>query len=185
MTPDAGEDPYAILHIGGGRAVVHYVRRIGHPQDIVWTAMSDAEHLAMWFPTTIDGERAAGTPLTFRFTDVDIPPMTGVMRAVDPPSTMEFTWGDDVVRFELTADGAGATVLTFTVTMAEMGKAARDAAGWHICLDDLAAHLAGERRAEDPGDRWRAVNGVYVARFGPEASTIDPPQAWEDRHGPA
>ncbi len=37
-------------------------------------------------------------------------------------------------RIELQADGAG-TLLTLTDTFDDLGKAARDGAGWHECLD--------------------------------------------------
>jgi hypothetical protein len=45
---------------------------------------------------------------------------------------------------------------------------ARDAAGWHVCLDNLAAHLEGEEPA------WQAVHPEYIERFGREAATIGP-----------
>ena len=64
------------------------------------------------------------------------------MLVFDPPSVMEFTWGTDLLRIELAADGAG-TVLTLTDTFDDVGKAARDAAGWHECLDLLVSDLDG------------------------------------------
>lgn len=185
MTRQTVEDRYGKLHTQDGRAIVRYTRHLGHPRDTVWQALTEDEHLAAWSPTTIDGERASGAALTFRFTDVDVPPMTGTIRSFDPPSILEFTWGDDILRFELEPDGDAQTVLTLTVTMAEFGKAARDAAGWHICLDNLAADLAGDRDDAEHGDRWREVNKVYIAQFGREASTIGPPEAWQDKHGDA
>jgi activator of Hsp90 ATPase-like protein len=90
------------------------------------------------------------------------------------------TWGGDELRFELEPDGDG-TAMTFTATMQELGKASRDGAGWHVCLNNLAYELAGERAPEsDPGTDWRQINSVYVERFGPEASTQGPPKEWEE-----
>ncbi|MGH7919856.1 MAG: SRPBCC family protein [Candidatus Dormibacteraceae bacterium] len=185
MTQQTVEDRYGKLHTEDGRAIVRYTRQLEHSRDAVWQALSEDEHLAAWFPTTIDGERAPGAALTFRFTDLDVPPMTGTIRSFDPPSVLEFTWGDDILRFELKPDGNTQTVLTLTVTMPEFGKAARDAAGWHMCLDNLAAELAGDRDHAEHGDPWREVNKVYIAQFGPEASTIGPPEAWKDKNGDA
>jgi hypothetical protein len=93
----------------------------------------------------------------------------------DPPRRLEFTWGTDTLRFDLRADGAG-TVLTLVDRIDAVGKAARDAAGWHACLDALEAHLSGEQPALTSGQRWEQVHPVYVERFGPEAATIGPPQ---------
>ena len=61
--------------------------------------------------------------------------------------------------------------LTLTDTIDELGKAARDAAGWHVFLDRLEAALDGA-----PTDsRWAPLNERYAQEFGPEASTIGPP----------
>jgi hypothetical protein len=102
----------------------------------------------------------------------------GQMLVFDPPSVMEFTWGTDLLRIELAADGAG-TVLTLTDTFDDVGKAARDAAGWHECLDRLTDDLDGTPLPA-LGEPWRKIHPVYVATFGPEASTIGPPPGWDE-----
>ncbi len=175
-------DEHGALERQGDRATVRFTRRLPHPIDAVWRAVTEPEHLTAWFPTTIDGERRPGAPLTFAFDGMALPPMHGTMIAFDPPHLMELMWGEDLLRIELRADGA-ATVLTLADTFAEVGKAARDSAGWHVCLDNLDAGLAGGPPADQ--DRWREVNPWYVEQFGPEASTIGPPEEWEDVHGPA
>ena len=63
-------------------------------------------------------------------------------------------------------------MLTLINRFDEIGKAARDAAGWHACLDALEAWLDG---VPAPGDRWSEVHPGYVERFGPEAATLGPP----------
>jgi uncharacterized protein YndB with AHSA1/START domain len=187
MTHDEtiAEAEYGVLEVEDGVAVVRFVRRLAHPPEKVWRALTEDEHLAAWFPTTIEGDRAVGAALTFRHREMDLEPMTGELLAFDRPSLLELTWGGDRLRFELSPDGEG-TRLALTATMGELGKAARDGAGWHLCLDNLARELSGEQ-VPDPsrGDEWRELNGDYVARFGPEASTIGPPKEWQDLHGEA
>ena len=96
------------------------------------------------------------------------------MLAYEPPNLLEFRWGnDETLRFELQPDGDG-SLLTFVNTFAELGKAARDAAGWHTCLDVLAAHLDGQTPPATP-ERWQQVHPAYVERLGPAAATIGPP----------
>ena len=90
---------------------------------------------------------------------------------------MELLWGTDRLRIELRPDGDG-TVLTLVDTFAELGKAARDAAGWHECLDRLVSELNGGQPAKW-GEPWRGLYSSYTDRFGPEASTIGPPPGWE------
>ena len=100
----------------------------------------------------------------------------GRMLVFDPPSVMEFTWGADRLQIELQPDCTG-TLLTLTDTFDDLGKAARDAAGWHECLDRLVSELDG---VPPPawGERWRQAHPAYVARLGPDASVIGPPPGW-------
>jgi uncharacterized protein YndB with AHSA1/START domain len=183
MTQDQDSD-YGELDRTGGRATVRFTRRLAHPPAKVWRALTEPEHLAAWFPTTIDGERAAGAKLSFAFRDMDLPALDGEMLVCDPPSLLELTWSDERLRFELSPDGDG-TLLRFTASFDELGRAARDGAGWHACLDLLACDVSGQPATWGPSQRWRQVHPGYVQRFGPEAATIGPPQEWQDAHGPA
>ena len=98
------------------------------------------------------------------------------MLTCDPPRVLEFEWGEDTLRFQLTRSGPG-TELTFTDTLGVLGKAARDGTGWHVCLDRLSCALEGTEVAwEEENAHWREVNAGYVERFGPEASAIGPPR---------
>ena len=139
--------------------------------------MTEPEHLAVWYPQEIVGDRKAGAPL--RFVSSTGEGFDGQMLVFDPPSVMEFTWGADLLRIELQPDGAG-TLLTLTDTFDDLGKAARDAAGWHECLDRLTSDLDG---TPPPawGDHWRHLHPVYVARLGPDASLVGPPPGWEEQ----
>ena len=168
---------YGRLERDDGTPRLRFTRRLPYPQATVWRAVTEPEHLAAWFPTTIDGERRAGAPLRFRHRDDAGPPFEGEMLAFDPPSAMELRWGEDVVRVEVEPAGDAASILVLTHTFAELGKAARDGAGWHACLDSLGHALAGETAPGGPGERWREVRADYVERFGPAASTVGPPGA--------
>lgn len=142
MTQDQYSE-YGELDRSGGRATLRFTRRLAHPPAKVWRALTEPEHLAAWFPTTIDGERAAGAKLSFAFRDMDMPALDGEMLVCDPPSLLELIWSDERLRFELTPDGDG-TLLRFTASFDELGRAARDGAGWHACLDLMACDLSGQ-----------------------------------------
>ncbi len=161
-----------------GRWQLRFTRTLHHPQALVWRAITEPEHLAAWFPTTIEGERAAGAPLRFSFPGGEADPFDGEMIAYDPPRAIELRWGTDIVRIELRPDGDG-TELTLLDTLDERGKAARDAAGWHTCLDALEAGLRGEPDARAAMGDWSEVRSHYALTFGPEAATIGPPPGFE------
>jgi len=178
------------LDRAGGLAIVRFSRLLAHPPEKVWRALTEDEHLEAWFPTTIDGPREAGAKLEFRFRTLDIPPMQGEMVRCEPPRLLEFSWGEDLLRFELAPQHNG-TALELTVTFDEIGKVARDATGWHTCLDELVSELDGskaEAAAHGPDDRWHLLNRAYAGRFGADTATLGPPQEWLDeqerlRHG--
>jgi uncharacterized protein YndB with AHSA1/START domain len=161
-----------------GQWQLRFTRTLRHQVDTVWRAISEPEHLAHWFPTTIEGDRVAGAPLRFSFPGREAPPFDGEMIACEPPSLMELRWGPDVVRLELrtTPDG---TELTLLDTLEELGKAARDGAGWHTCLDALGDALDGAEDARKAMNAWSEVHSRYVEDFGPEAAAIGPPEGFE------
>jgi uncharacterized protein YndB with AHSA1/START domain len=148
---------------------LRFTRRLKHSPNTVWQSIVDPQHRDVWFPQRIEGDLRAGAPLRFvsEWGDFD-----GEVLACEPPRLLEFRWGTDTIRLEVAADGDG-SVLTLLDTFSEQGKAARDAAGWHVCLDALERQL---NTSPVPNDAWPTLNARYAAEFGPEASTIGPPE---------
>jgi uncharacterized protein YndB with AHSA1/START domain len=167
-------DEHGTLDLDGPDPVLRFVRRLPHPPEKVWRALTEPEHLRNWFPTDIHGDRRTGATLRFTFREGEGPELEGHMLAYEPHDLLELQWGDDeILRFELTpVDDGAATELRFANTFGDVGKAARDGAGWHHCLDNLDADLIGAPKLED---RWREVQDWYVQNLPPEASTIGPP----------
>jgi uncharacterized protein YndB with AHSA1/START domain len=158
-----------------GRWRLRFTRRLAHPPERVWAAITEREGLAAWFPFAIEGERRPGAPLRFESWGDDEMSFDGELLAFEPPRVFAVRWGDgEVVRLELRPDGDGC-VLELLNELGERGKAARDAAGWHECLDRLAHHLDGTPVPFAQGERWGEVHPGYVEAFGPEAATIGPP----------
>lgn len=150
---------------------LRFTRRLAHAPEKVWRAITEPEQLKAWFPQAVVVERwEPGAPLQF----TGQASFTGEVLAFEPGRLVEFRWGTDTLRLELEPDGDG-TLLTLLDTLDELGKAARDAAGWHTCLDALEAQLDGETREWSDSDRWREVHPGYVDDFGPEAAAIGPP----------
>ena len=159
----------------GDRWTITFTRRLPHPPEKVWRTVTEPEHMKAWFPDEMVGERRTGASL--RFVQASGDGFDGEMLAFDPPTLLRFMWGTDEMRIELQPDGDG-TVLTLVDTFAELGKAARDAAGWHECLDRLVCALDGTE-PRPWGEPWRDLNAIYGERFGPDATTIGVPEGYE------
>ncbi|MGP3918195.1 SRPBCC domain-containing protein [Nonomuraea sp. 10N515B] len=145
-----------------GRTTVRMQRRLPHPPDKVWRAITQPEHLAAWFPAevTIDGDR-----ITYSFGP------DGRITHHDPPHVFAHTWGDDHLRWELQPDGPG-TLLTFTHTFTDRHGAASFTTGWHTCIAALRAHLDGRPFAHDPAAMAR-LHEDYIHILGLDPATVD------------
>jgi uncharacterized protein YndB with AHSA1/START domain len=160
-----------------GRHQLVFTRTLRHAPEKVWRALTEPEHLAAWFPHEIRGGWDVGAVLGFAEGDGNAA-FSGEVLVYDPPKLLEFTWGTDALRFELEPLGEGC-VLTLTDTFDELGKGARDAAGWDTCLDLLEAGLDGVDVPWEQGERWTHWHEQYVAALPAEATTIGPPEGHE------
>jgi uncharacterized protein YndB with AHSA1/START domain len=168
----------AVMQDREGRTALRFERSLSHPPEKVWEALTDPGEMAAWHPSppaTFPLE--VGATIDFEDTLIEA---EGVVTELDPPRVLAYTWGGDELRWELEPRDGGCTLI-LTHTFDDHYKAARDAAGWHLCLDALTASLdAGpgtgrEDAMKEAGD-WRELNSVYEERFGisPEEATPPP-----------
>jgi uncharacterized protein YndB with AHSA1/START domain len=128
-----------------GRVVLRFERRLAHPREKVWRALTETGRLRAWFVEILDYDRcrldfAPGAEL--EFAAEGLPTGHGTVTAYEEPALLEYTWDGEVLRWELAPDGAGC-VLTFTTIVDGPDTAGAVTTGWQTGLDRLAAHLAG------------------------------------------
>ncbi|MFU8850078.1 SRPBCC family protein [Micromonospora sp. SL1-18] len=156
----------------GDRWDLVFVRDLRHPPEKVWAALTEPDRLAQWAPflasrdlgtpgdatlSTVDGEQRFDAPAT-------------VLHA-ERPALLEYTWGDDLLRWELTPTDAG-TRLTLRHRIGKPDLAPMVAAGWHLCLDVAGHLLDGDpvgpiRGAEAMDFGWERLRDAYAERLGP------------------
>jgi uncharacterized protein YndB with AHSA1/START domain len=132
----------ALQDLDDGRQQIRFQRRLEHPVERVWTALTDPGELVAWWGDA-DVELVEGGTFTMRWLNTDEEgrsvTMTATITGLDPPHLLE-TSGDvhGTLRWELRSDGDG-TILTVTSTL-ELPEEYRTMAlaGWHWHLDALA-----------------------------------------------
>ena len=173
----------ATLLEDGGRTCLRFERVLAHPREKVWRALTAASELAAWHPSPFEFEPRVGGRVTFN-SELGGPEMPeGEVREYDPPTALAYTWGEDLLRWEL-AEHPDGCVLVLTHAFDDRFKAARDAAGWDLCLEALPAALEGHAPAEAARPRaipegWRELNAGYERRFGIAPERATPPPAMD------
>ncbi|MEH0985282.1 SRPBCC family protein [Micromonospora sp. CPCC 205556] len=161
VTAEADGDRWALL----------FVRELRHTPERVWAALTDPARLREWAPFLAD--RDLGTPGAAVLTLVDgdaLAAQPATVRRAEPPQLLEYTWGGDLLRWELTPSGEG-TRLTLRHTLADRATLPMVAAGWHLCLDVADLLLAGDpvgpiRGAEAKDFGWAELRDAYAERLG-------------------
>lgn len=158
------------LVISDGVALVAFERRLHHPIEAIWAALTEPGELGAWLGTgTLEAQ--TGGEVSIRVGPEEHPErqrvISGRVLECRPPRVLEYEWvqpGVDisVVRYELEPVG-NETLLKFTHRRSATEAATGGRAGWHAYLDRLAAHLDGEvvpswsrRRAEIERDYGEA-----------------------------
>lgn len=166
----------ATLNTVDGHPVLRFERRLAHPAERVWTALTEPAELAHWFPATIEAELRVGAPVRFTFENTDIAPGTGEIIELEPPRIFAYRWGESTLRWELVPDGAGCRLL-FTHTLGgdapwgDVRSAARHAAGWEVCFELLDTQLDG-RTGASSGVGWFERFEPYVEEFGLDTGEV-------------
>jgi len=162
----------ATILTGNDRPTVRLERQLLDPPAVVWQALTNREQLRSWFPCDViveGGEWEVGAAISFPFPpEVIDMTLTGEVLEVVEPSRLAYTWGEDTLRFEL-SESEGGTFLILYNELSASG-AARNAAGWDDCLDQLA-------RLAVKSDAWKVRFRQYQSDFEPVLGPQEGPPA--------
>lgn len=170
--------PDPVLTKADGRSAVVVERRYPHPMDRVWRAVTDPEHLALWFPGAPEFELRAGGAV--RFPDfAGTPAELGTVIECEAPYRLRFNWDTDELLFEL-AEEVDGTRFVLTHVFDDHGGAASFATGWEACLEGLRSVIDGSE-VSDPGPR-RDRHEELAHRFElGRASVLETADGWSAR----
>lgn len=157
-----------------GQPAVRFERTYAHPVERVWSAVSDPAELARWFPSSVRFEPRVGGTVTFS-DDPYAEDATGVVLALDPPRRFSFTWMTDELHLTLDPVGEGHCRLVLVNVLADQSAAARNASGWHVCLNELDKLVEGRPSAgphSDDAEPWQPIYQAHVRAGLPSGAEI-------------
>ncbi|MGW3421761.1 SRPBCC family protein [Streptomyces phaeochromogenes] len=162
------------LTLDDGRPAVRFTRTYDHPVDRVWEFVTEPEELAHWFPSSVEIELREGGTIRFGG-DPNMDDSTGRVLAVDAPRHLSFSWGGDELHFDLEELDEKRTRFTLTNVLEAENTAARNGAGWDVCLAALDAHARGASFGgphAGAGAPWQEVYRAYVEAGVPSGAPV-------------
>jgi uncharacterized protein YndB with AHSA1/START domain len=181
MTPEQTIADGVVTQDDAGLSVIHFERRLGHPVDRVWAALTEPDELIKWW-----GEAAVelteGGAFKLRWLNTDdegnAVKLDARITELEPPRVLEIAGAwytespagerteetEPSLRWELEPDG-DSTVLRFWNRL-ELTEEERTLvpAGWHFHLDALATALdGGTVDLADPAG-WEPIHEEYAKR---------------------
>jgi uncharacterized protein YndB with AHSA1/START domain len=152
-----------------GKDVLRFERRLDHPVEAVWSALTEPSKLIGWLGE-VDVDLVEGGRFTVRWLNTDEEGNRAVMHAtitdLEEARLLE-TSGDihGVLRWELRPEGEG-TLLNFSSKLSLPAEYRTQVlAGWHLHLDALAETLAGGEADLVEIPDWERVHELYVKRY--------------------
>lgn len=159
-----------VRELPGGGFEIRFERELVHPPERVWRAITDWDELKSWFPAVVDFDLTPGAKLRFvpttvqreRYGLTDADASDGEITRVEPARLLEFTWGDELLRWELTPLASGGCRLVFVNVVGDRDTALGAAAGWHAGLEVVLAQLDGRIVDWSPHDRVEEIHPGYL-----------------------
>lgn len=172
---DPGDLAQVECQTRNGNPTLVFTRELRHSPEAVWAALTDPEQIRQWAPFLPDRNLDTTGPATLRMSSegepLDFP--CSVLRAT-PPTLLEFTWGTDLLTWELTPTETG-TRLRLLHTVAGPDWVPKVAAGWHLCLVVMERLLDGQpigpivgKDAKNYG--WERLHDEYADKLGIEGT---------------
>jgi uncharacterized protein YndB with AHSA1/START domain len=123
---------------------VIFERKLQHPAQKVWEAITNSEMLKYWF-TDIEMDFRPGGKITFLFRDDERSASYGEIVSIDPPHLFEYTWEGELASWQIIPEDAHSCMLKLTYSKLPDVYAINAPTGFHSLLDRLENTLDGDR----------------------------------------
>lgn len=121
--------------------------------------MTENDKLAKWFSELRVDDLREGGIIKFDMQDGTFEELEIIELKIF--SVLEYTWGEDLVRFELYPEPEGCRLVLIEQIKKITSHTPKDIAGWDVCLDVIEA-LLDSRTIDSRKDIWKIKYEKYV-----------------------
>ncbi|WP_431813134.1 SRPBCC domain-containing protein [Kocuria sp. cx-455] len=151
-----------------GRPAIVFEREYPVAPSQLWTTVATAPAMSRWFPSRVQLNAHQGGGIVFTG-DPHMESSTGTVTNWEPKRHWSFTWGDSEIDISVEPSGEGSK-LTFIEFLEAENTAARNAAGWHVCLHTMRSVLTGDTMTTRLD--WEAVYRGYAHQGLPAGAVV-------------
>lgn len=135
--------------------IAQFLRSLPHSVEAVWEVLTVNDKLQKWMGNLEIVDLYKNGDIKFNMNDGS--GAFEVLTIVDyvEKEIIEFDWGKDTVRFELSPTAEGSLLILNESIHKITAHTPKDLACWHICLEQLSDLLNGVVHKEFPIENWR------------------------------
>lgn len=149
----------AVIEKSGNGYLAQFERHLKHSIEDVWAYLTENDLLCKWFSELHVEELKKGGLIKFDMGDGTFEEIT--ILDLEHHAILEYTWGDDTVRFELQKEAGGCQLILKESIKTLTKHTPKDLAGWHVCLDVIQALLDG-KTIDSREEEWKKWYEQYV-----------------------
>jgi uncharacterized protein YndB with AHSA1/START domain len=148
----------AVIEQAEAGYIARFERHLKHSVEKVWASLTENDKLAKWFCELEVDSLCVGGIIKFTMPDGTFKQLEIIELKIY--SVLEYTWGEDRVRFELYPEPDGCRLLLIEKIIKITDHTPKDLAGWHVCLDVINA-LLDEKSIEFRKNEWKTQYEEY------------------------
>jgi len=139
--------------------IARFERHLKHSVENVWAYLTENDKLAEWFAELRVDDLREGGVIRFDMQNGTFVEMEII--ELQTNAVLEYTWGEDRVRFELSPEPGGCRLVLIEKITKTTDHTPKDLAGWHVCLEVIGALLDGRTLASRK-EEWEIWYEKYV-----------------------
>lgn len=139
--------------------VARFERHLKHSAEDTWSLLTENDKLKKWFSELEVDDLREGGIIKFNMQDGTFKELEIIELKLH--SVLEYTWGEDRVRFELYPEASGCRLILIEKMNKITDHTPKDLAGWHVCLDVFQA-LLENRTVESRKKEWEKWYEEYA-----------------------